>query len=124
MHLPRPFVKQVKGHTGCYSCETCTQKGAHPFGAMIFNEINAELRTNESFLLQTQLEHSGVSPLTEINFPMVTGLILDSMHLVYLGIMRRILFQLVQGNNYHCKLDVRRVNLLSEKLQSLRKQFL
>ncbi|RLU17260.1 hypothetical protein DMN91_011329 [Ooceraea biroi] len=69
---------------------------------MIFNEIDTELRTNESFLLQTQVEHhNGVSPLAEIKFPMVTGFILDSMHLIYLGIMKRILVQLVQGNNYY-----------------------
>jgi len=118
----RAFIKQVKGHTGFYSCERCTQKGTHPFDATIFNEIDSELRTIESFLLQTQFEHhNGVSPLTEINFPMITGFILDLMHLVYLGVMRRIIFQLVQGNNYFCKLDAKRVNLLSEKLESLRK---
>jgi len=118
----RAFIKQVKGHTGFYSCERCIQRGTHPFGATIFNEIDSELRTNESFLLQTQFEHhNGVSPLTEINFPMITGFILDSMHLVYLGVMKRIIVQLVQGNNYFCKLDARRVNLLSEKLESLRK---
>lgn len=118
----RAFIKQVKGHTGFYGCERCTQKVAHPFNATIFNEIDTELRTNESFLLQTQFEHhNGVSSLAENNFPIVTGFILDSMHLVYLGIMKRILFQLVQGNNYYCKLDARRVNLLSERLQSLRK---
>lgn len=111
----RAFIKQVKGHNGFYSCERYIQKGAHPFGAMIFNDIDAKLRTNESFLLQSQLEHhNGTSPLAEINFPMVTGFILDSMHLVYLGIMKRILFQLVQGNNYYCKLDARRINLLSK----------
>lgn len=112
----RAFIKQVKGHTGFYDCERCTQKGAYPFNGTIFNEID----TNENFLLQTQFEHhNGVSPLAEINFPMVTGFILDLMQLVYLGIMKRIFFQLVQGNNYYCKLDARRVNLLSERLQSL-----
>jgi len=29
----------------------------------------------------------------------------------------------VQGNNYFCKLDARRVNLLLERLESLRKHF-
>lgn len=118
----RAFIKQIKGHTGFYGCERCIQKGTHPFGATIFNKIDSELRTNESFLSQSQFEHhNGVSPLVEINFPMVTGFILDPMHLVYLGIIKRILFLLVQGNNYFCKLDARRINLMSEILQSLRK---
>ncbi|EZA51851.1 hypothetical protein X777_09617 [Ooceraea biroi] len=89
----RSFVKVIKGHNGFYGCERCIQKGAHPFGATIFNEIDAEIRIHESFLLQTQLaHHNGISPLTEINFPMVTKFILDPMHLVYLGVMKRILF--------------------------------
>lgn len=72
------------------------------------------------FLLQTQLEHhNSISLLTEINFPMVTKFILDSMHLVYLGVMRRMLFYMVQGNNYFCKLDSRRISLLSARLELL-----
>ncbi|XP_029676812.1 uncharacterized protein LOC115243756 [Formica exsecta] len=118
----RAFVKVIKGHNGFYGCERCTQKGTHPFGATIFNEIDVQIRTDESFLLQTQLgHHNGISPLTEINFPMVTKFILDPMHLVYLGVMRRMLFQMVQGNNYFCKLDARRINILSKRLESLHK---
>lgn len=72
------------------------------------------------FLLQMQLEHhNGISPLAEINFPMITKFILDPMHLVYLGVMRRMLFQMVQGNNYFCKLDVKRISFLSKRLESL-----
>jgi len=116
----RAFVKVIKGHNGFYGCERCIQKGTHPFGATLFDKIDAEIRTDESFLLQTQLEHrNGISPLTEINFPMVTKFILDPMHLVYLGVMRRMLFQMVQGNNYFCKLDSRRISLLSERLELL-----
>jgi len=65
--------------------------------------------------------HNGISPLTEINFPMVTKFLLDPMHLVYLGVMRRMLFQMVQGNNYFCKLDRKRISLLSERLELLHK---
>ncbi|XP_067206649.1 uncharacterized protein [Linepithema humile] len=116
----RAFIKVIKGHNGFYGCERCTQKGTHPFGATIFNKINAESRTDESFLLQTQLgHHNGISPLTEINFPMVTNFILDSMHLVHLGVMKKILFEMVQGNNYFSKLDTRRINCLSQILESL-----
>lgn len=50
----RAFVKVIKGHNGFYGCERCTQKGTHPFGATIFNEIDVQIRTDESFLQQTQ----------------------------------------------------------------------
>lgn len=116
----RAFVKVIKGHTGYYGCERCTQKGIHPFGATIFNEVDAESRTNASFLSQKQLEHhNGISPLIQINFPMVTGFILDSMHLVYLGVVKRILLHIVKGNNYYCKIDARNVNLMSNRLELL-----
>lgn len=41
------------------------------------------------------------------------------MHLLYLGIMRRILYQFVQGNNYFYKLDTKKINSLSERLETL-----
>jgi len=43
------------------------------------------------------------------------------MHLVYLGVLRRILFQMVEGTNYFCKLDARKISLLSKKLELLHK---
>lgn len=118
----RAFVKVIKGHNGFYGCERCIQKESHPFGATLFNKINAEKRTDQNFLQQTQIEHhNGISPLVKIHFPMVTKFILDPMHLLCLGVMRRMLFQMVQGSNYFCKLDARKVNLLSERLELLHK---
>lgn len=90
----RAFIKQVKGHTGFYGCEKCTQKGAHPFNATIFNEIDTELRTNENFLLQTQFEHhNGVSTLAEMNFPLV-------FYRIYIGLNALSIFRNYEKNTF------------------------
>jgi hypothetical protein len=54
---------------------------------VIFSSLTSELRTDESFRLQTdEAHHVGVSPFTELNFSLVTREPLDYMHLVCLGV--------------------------------------
>lgn len=77
-----------------------------------------------SFKKQRQVEHHlGRSPLLDIpNFDPVKSVFLDSMHLLYLGIMKWILQQLIGAKkrvNRKCKLsrhNIRRLNLNLELL--------
>lgn len=51
------FVLLIKSHTGYFGCNKCTQKGKFFRGRMTFPELDATLRTDESFALQSQPEH-------------------------------------------------------------------
>lgn len=87
----RSFVKQTKGHTGYSGCEKCTQPGIHE-GRMYFPETDAPLRTNSSFNdMEDDEHHVGENPLRPIGIGMVTDIPLDYMHLVCLGVVKRIL---------------------------------
>lgn len=96
----RSFLKNVKSFTGYHGCERCIQRGKYYLGRMTFPETSSELRTDERFLEMVDEDHhlSNVpSPFTELNVGMVTGFVLDYMHLVCLGVVRRLLLVWLRG---------------------------
>lgn len=93
----RSFLKCIIGHTGYYACERCEVEGVH-FGSVRMQETDAELHTNERFAAQDYDDHQrGESPLASIHIPMVTSFVLDYMHLVCLGVMRRMVAKWKKG---------------------------
>ena len=88
----RSFIKMIKPHTGLYGCERCDQRGEKNFG-MTFPSMNSTLRDNSSFRRQaSKPHHQGKSPFTKIlSLDMINGFPLDYMHLVCLGVMKKLL---------------------------------
>lgn len=90
-----PTLYPVFTHTGHFSCERCVVEGRRSNNTTVFEFVNHEKRTHQSFLNFDHLSHHvGVSPFigldpTKINF--IDHSILDSMHLVYLGVTLRLL---------------------------------
>ncbi|KAK3931258.1 FAST kinase domain-containing protein 4 [Frankliniella fusca] len=88
----RQFVKCIVGHTGYCSCEKCTVYGEYADHRMTFLEDNATLRSDDSFQLREHPgHHKGNSPLEDVGTRMVSQFVLDPMHLVYAGVMKRLL---------------------------------
>lgn len=88
-------------HGGYWACERCNVRGNRVENRVIYpvNEP-VEERTDESFRRQTNPEHhTGRSPLLHIRPPidMISSFVLDFMHLVYLGIMKKLLFYWLKG---------------------------
>ena len=88
----RSFVKHVKGHGGYGSCERCTVRGDCVAGKIKFIERDCPLRTDISFRQQHDLDHhhDTCSPLLELSVDMVKDFPLDYMHLVLLGVVRKL----------------------------------
>ncbi|XP_059407745.1 uncharacterized protein LOC132142135 [Carassius carassius] len=118
----RAFLKNVKGHTGYHGCEKCTQDGLYLENRMTFPRTDMPLRTNESFRNKTDADHHhGPSPLEETSLNMVSGFPLDYMHLVCLGIMRRLLLLWLKMGPLTCRLSGFQINTLSERLLNARR---
>lgn len=61
-------------------------------GRVIFPSLNDLLRTDHSFRGQTQpLHHRGVSNLQELAINMIKSFPIDPMHLLDLGVMKKLL---------------------------------
>ncbi|KAI4454221.1 hypothetical protein MML48_10g00020724 [Holotrichia oblita] len=82
----------IKGHSGYYSCTKCRQKGDYVRDRVCFPEIDFQKRTHEDFLDEINNNENQKSILLEIpgmNF--VTNIPLDYMHLVCLGVVRKLI---------------------------------
>lgn len=87
----RSFILNIKGHTGYFGCPKCIQQGDYE-GRVVFLERNAPLRTNESFRNRIHEDyHNGDSILELLDLDMVLDFPVDPMHLVDLGVCRKLL---------------------------------
>ena len=92
-------------------------------GHVIFDEFDCPSRTNQSFRLQSDLSHHrGISPLLQLPIDMVKDLPLDYLHLVCLGVMKRLLMTWLAGplkNRFSSKI----VSLISDRILKMRHVF-
>ena len=95
----KSFAKAIKQFNGHYGCDRCDQKGDHRNGRMLFHKVdNLHMRTDESFRLQQQPpHHKGVTPFLELDMDMISCFPLDYMHLLCLGVMKKLLLAWVKG---------------------------
>ncbi|XP_071810762.1 uncharacterized protein [Apostichopus japonicus] len=115
----RALIKNIKGHSGYYGCDKCIQRGLW-LEKVTFPQTNANLRTNASFIAMTNKEHHlGTTPLSELNIGMITAFPADYMHLVRLGVMRRLLKFWTKGP-LRTRLGPRVVKAISVKCLGLR----
>ncbi|KAB0801293.1 hypothetical protein PPYR_05647 [Photinus pyralis] len=94
----KAFVACVKYHTGHSSCSKCIIEGDWYKNKVVFDEIYTTLRTDDSFLQRRDEDfHQGTSIL-EPFVGMVSQFAIDYMHAVCLGVVKKIMLLLVQGN--------------------------
>lgn len=89
----RAMVKCIKSHTGYSSCDKCNVVGEYDKESkqVVFTS-EGSIRTDAHFRSQTDRNHhKGVSPLLRLPIDMVMNLPYDPMHLLYLGVMKRLL---------------------------------
>ena len=95
----RSFLQCIKGHTGYFGCEKCTTRGKYVDGRLTFPELDAERRTGASFKGHIQEEHhKGVSPLVALEIDLIAAFPLDYMHLLCLGVMKKLIINWMRGN--------------------------
>ncbi|KAL0151586.1 hypothetical protein M9458_053103 [Cirrhinus mrigala] len=118
----RAFIRGVKSHTGYRGCDKCHQTCVWKSNRMTFPEVNAKRRTDESFRQETdEKHHIQHSPLADIGIDMVTCFPHDYMHLVCLGVMRRLLdLWMSTIGPLHCRISSIQASMVSNRLLALR----
>lgn len=115
----RSFIKQCKVFNSFHGCERCVTEG-HYAGRVVYTDLKCKLRTKASFIDKHDVDHhTGDSPFLRIGFDLVRRVPLDYMHLVCLGVMRKLLFNWVFGKVPH-KWNSNKVFGVSRKLISLK----
>lgn len=116
----RAYIAQIKSHTGYFGCGKCTVEGEYFNRRVVFDDLNAPRRTDESFLrMEDEDHHVGNSPL--LNIPetkMVTQFPYEYMHLVCLGVMRKLLLAWVKGS-LTVRMHARKVTSVNERILAI-----
>lgn len=117
----RAYLKCIKGHNSYESCERCLVRGVHRDHRMIFSDQDCAPRTDEAFARVEYSNHqTSASPLIDAGVPCVTAFVLDYMHMVCLGVVKRMLYHLTRGPPSICRLRVGERNSISEQLIALK----
>ena len=116
----KSMILNVKGHTGYSSCVTCQITGHRIENVTSFStEQNTELRTNEDFRRNIYLGNYqiGHTILTDIpGLDMVGDFPRDYMHLLCLGITRKLLYLWKYGP-MNIRLSPTQLTMISQRLE-------
>lgn len=115
----RQFLKGIKSHNGYYGCERCQIKGESVDHRMIFEDTECEPRLDDAFRRYEYEEHqTSENPFSDGSILCIRDFALDYMHLICLGVVRRMLLHLKNGPRI-CKLSSRQIGQISDNLQQL-----
>jgi len=118
----KSFILYTKSHNGFSSCSKCTIVGEYIQRTMCFPYTKTHtLRTDEDFFQQTDEEyHQGETLLLQIpNIGLVSAVALDYMHLVCLGVVKKLLLLWMKGP-LRVRIRSTNTNLISQRLIALR----
>lgn len=119
----RAFLKGIKGHTAYYSCERCVVQGCRFKNRTVYPSVGCELRTDNSFRqIENPEHHNEVSPLIfiEPKIDMVGDFILDSMHLAFIGVMKKLMVDYWLASE--TKLSRENIMRLSQRMTNISNQ--
>jgi len=114
----RAYLKQTKGHNAYHGCERCTQHGVW-LNKVTFPDCSASLRTDKEFATKQDPNHHGPtnSPLQDLPVGLVSQFVLDPMHLIYLGVLRRLLWLWLKSPvSNRCRIGSIQIRAISECL--------
>ena len=119
----RSFLKCTKGHNAYYGCDRCTVKGTWR-GRVVFelpDYVNMPEKRNKEDFNEVRYTDYQIkkSPLVDIDIDCIKSFPLDYMHLVCLGVMKRIFLMFLKSGPRVCKLSHQQIEVLSDKLVAL-----
>jgi hypothetical protein len=118
----RAMLKNTKSFSGYYGCDRCIQSGKY-LGRMTYPDTTSTLRTDEQFKALLYEDHhlnEIPSPLAQLStIGLVNDFVLDYMHLVCLGVTRKLLLHWIKGP-LQTRLPSKSVADISEMMVKLR----
>lgn len=116
----RNYIKCSVAFNAYSGCDRCVQKGKW-LNRVTFNDNHAVLRTDLDFINQSDKSHHvGVSPLLGLGLRLVSDVVLDYMHLICLGVVKKMLVCWKRGPLKHREGKRFQISV-SEKLVNFRK---
>ncbi|XP_044581657.1 uncharacterized protein LOC123263177 isoform X1 [Cotesia glomerata] len=116
----RSYILNHYGHNSEYPCSKCHIKGVTHIRSKRFPGINYELRTDKEYRLLTDVDHNkGKSAIHDLSLDLVQQVPFDYMHLVCLGVVKKLMESLVFGSCKPKKLENFKKKILSNRFTTL-----
>ncbi|CAH0549692.1 unnamed protein product [Brassicogethes aeneus] len=120
----RSYLKCVLGHSSTIGCERCVIRGSKEEYKTFYpvKSLHA-LRSDSDFLnnIRSDRHIKEKSPLLALEVGLVSQFVLDPMHLIYLGVMKRLLILYwIEGKRPY-KMSKLNFNNISESLRHIKK---
>ena len=118
--VERDLVRETISHTGFGTCDRCEVHGISERG-VAFPDLNAPLRTDESFKSRRHKKHHRREPPSAFElcgFGMVTKFPLDIMHMVFLGVVKRLLTLWYETKRYKWRMEDDNKRWIGECMES------
>jgi hypothetical protein len=114
----KSFIKAIKGHNGYHGCDKCCVVGKNINRRMSYFDINSRTRTDAQFRARRDEDHhTSATALIDIpNLDLINAFPIDYMHLVCLGVVKKLLKLWVKGKPGENKLSHHQVSQISSKL--------
>lgn len=119
----RAFILNHRGHMSSKPCSKCKVSGVLSEGRNVFNGINHPVRTDEEYIRCLDEDHhkEGKSPLSLLPIGMTSQVPFEYMHLVCLGVMKKLLSAWVFGKYSRLsKLSGSSISTMNTRLNILR----
>lgn len=116
----RSFLKQTLGHNSSQGCDRCNIKGKFENHVMNFSEsriISHSRKLDSDFYLPNSKSYiKSKSPLLELQIKLISQFPIDPMHLIYLGVVKRMLLKYyIEGKNKQQKLSRGNLKSINDK---------
>lgn len=122
--LARAYLKCCMGHKSHHGCEKCEQEGYSIGKNTVYLTASGRLRHDQSFLNQSDPQHhNGVSPLVELNLGLVSQFVLDPMHLVDYGCVKRFLEFVLSKGRLNARMSPAQRNLFDTLIIQIQASF-
>lgn len=127
----KAFILKIKGHNGFFSCTRCEIEGEYkenrlcfPYSDVSNREVN---RTHDNYLNRTDANHhssvTSISSVVDISgVNVVSSFSLDYMHLVTLGVMKKLILLWMKGP-LNVRLPSSKIKQISNLSLSFRSKF-
>ncbi|XP_026681515.1 uncharacterized protein LOC113468632 isoform X2 [Diaphorina citri] len=106
----KSFILNIKGHAGYSSCTRCFSRGERLNGRTCFPVVVGKKRSHENFILREDSAHhlENKSVLLELDIDMIRSFPLDYMHVVCLGVIKKLLLLLTCSAPVSLRIDKRK----------------
>lgn len=125
----KAFILGIKSHNAYYGCTKCNVEGNYLYNRMSFAELNSSRRTDVEFrngAYEIQDFYLVNTPLTDLSIDIISTITLDYMHLVCLGVTKKLLMFWIKGDRSVRLSDhnIKQIsNMLVEFRSSIPKEF-